>query len=685
MSKVMKIQRLDPITANHIAAGEVVERPSSVVKELCENAIDAGASQIEVLCLNGGIKKIQVSDNGIGMTADDALAAFERHATSKLRKIEDLDELTSMGFRGEALAAISSVSKTTLVTRPEAQELGTRVYIEGGELIEHLPIACAAGSTFLIEDLFYNTPARYKFLKSDKTEAARIHDFLTQLALAHPHIGFKLSQNQSVGLQTPGNGDLLSCAYALFGKKVCSELLLLPETGDGQQLRLEGAIGKPNLARKSRQHQYVLVNGRAVRSAIVTKALEEAYRDYLMKGQHPFAILHLHVPPHLVDVNVHPQKLELRFWNDKDVFQFVYHAVREGLSRGQGQEEALASDQASILHPTALNSSPASARTTASSQMDSPIPASQERTYDTSSAVLQTVAMSSTSVPSAVEPISESSICLEELPQSYVASPVKTQKSDALFRWNTTRTEASLSPLLDCLEENQDKVSGLANQASQNLSLEETSATSAVLGKTLPPELDELKRSSYAGKAFDTYLFFQSDQSLFWVDQHAAHERILYEKLLSEETDLPQEALLETVFISLKPRELSFLEDERDHFEQLGFTYDLMGSDQILLRTAPMLSPGDSAEELFLATLDELMQLETGLQLAANRETLRIRVATKACKAAIKAHDQIKEEEAIRLIQDLVKLENPYQCPHGRPTFLRYSLSDIEKLFKRIV
>lgn len=656
-----RIHTLDPITANSIAAGEVVERPASVVKELCENAIDAEASVISVHCSGGGLKRIQVADNGSGMDPDDAEMAFRRHATSKLRSIKDLERLRSMGFRGEALAAISAVSKLTLITRQKGAEQGTRVYIEGGEIQEILRTDCAEGSLFLVEELFFNTPARRKFMKSDRTEAAHIQEIICYLALARPDISFRLRLDNGSDFRSPGNGEIRSTVYALFGRELADLSIFVPERHSGELagLELDAVLGRPELAKRNRKGQYFLVNGRAIRSPLLAKALDEAYRPFLMKGQYPWAVLRLTVAPKLLDINTHPQKMEVRFWNEQALFRWVYHAVSVSLQ-----------DACQMLVPNRPGNSATifPARGGAES------------------------AKAADCVGAAKVPAQESK-AEEEAPPVYVAPPLLAKERDALYRWNRSHEDADAEGRAEgtdrtkMAESVENEMSQDVRQARESAAALEASPHAGIFQRILSAKLTCI--------LFDTYILLESREeeaiSYFCLDQHAAHERILYEELLEvyRGQGRYQQQILDPVFVDFTALEYAQCEARRDFLERLGYAYDPAAGSSVILRAVPAGMEGESAVRSFRETVEELASDEAGTAPGAregeNDSRDLLRFATRACKAAVKAHDRLNPEDVRQLVLRLSRCSQPFQCPHGRPSIVEIRSGDMEKLFKRLV
>ncbi|NLO36694.1 MAG: DNA mismatch repair endonuclease MutL [Clostridiaceae bacterium] len=602
-----RIHLLDQQTANAIAAGEVVERPSSVVKELVENALDAGASVVTVAISQGGIREISVTDNGSGMDPEDARMAFGRHATSKLSRIEDLDAIGTMGFRGEALASIAAVAKITLETRPPELEEGTRIVIEGGEQLEPQPAGCPSGTRIVVRDLFYNVPARFKFLRKDTTEAGHVAELVERIALARPDVSFRLYHNQQELLHTPGNNDLLSAVYAVWGRQTAQACLPL-EASQGP-LQLSGFIGSPDIARGTRGQQCFYVNGRLVRSRAMTTALDEACKTHFMKGKYAVALLFLNMPAPLVDINVHPQKMEVRFWQDGDVFRLVYHAIRTALQGGAGiagaEEEEEAKEEV-----TEANGEARAAETA----RPEPMPPMVQRQLP--------LRLADQPQPDAVRPP------IAEPP----AEPPDLAAPDKLT-------------------------------------------------------IGALAEARLAGTLFQTYLVMELGSDVLLIDQHAAHEKILFERLVARQRRFRQDGdrltqdLLVPAVVAVSRRELQTIQDSEQQLSELGFACTALGPASVAVRSVP-------------DTGDRALQPEAAFRLALaalQQDTMRAEDDIEeffyqmACKAAVKAHDRLSDAEIHQLLADLQRLEDPYQCPHGRPVIVRLTRREIEKRFRRIV
>lgn len=613
------IHRLDRQTINSIAAGEVVERPASVAKELIDNALDAGASIIRMSMESGGIKLFSLEDDGSGMSREDALLSLESHATSKLVTTDDLFDIQTMGFRGEALPSIASVSRLELRTRRREDEAGTRIVMEGGEKTFEGPVGMAPGTAVICRDLFFNTPARYKFLRTDASEAGALADLAGKMALTRPHVSFRLDRKEDGKeiLYTPGDNDLLSAIYAVFGQEAAGAMQALEGRDSG--IQIAGYMTGPEGSRHNRSRQVFIVNGRIIQSAVLRTAVDEAGKTWFMKGRFPQLVLNLTIPGNLVDVNVHPQKTEMRFWDDRAVFRAVYHTIRQSLEGGGRILESV---------------KPASFQ--------------EEKTVNSQKPQEQLVLETRKPLGKMVyPPVQEES---REFPDLLV-------REDRADPKEILKAEKEASP---------------------------------------PPEVKEKTRDVHSlldarliGTLLDTYILMEEGESLILIDQHAAHERVLYEELLEkrkegERGSPPAQTLLVPVRIAVSESENARLEEDVDYFQKLGFDFEPFGGNSIALRTVPMTAGSQAALDparAFRSALDSLMAArETGREVDQDEVLHQM-----ACKAAVKAHDRLSSDEILILIRRLTDLTNPYHCPHGRPVALRLSREEIEKRFGRLV
>ena len=657
-----KIAVLDQNTIDKIAAGEVVERPSSVVKELVENAIDAGATAVTVEISDGGKKLIRITDNGSGMEAEQIPLAFLRHATSKIEKVEDLEHIASLGFRGEALSSIAAVSKVELITKTPSAISGNRYVIEGG--MEHSleELGAPEGTTFLVRSLFYNTPARSKFLKSDTTEANYIHTLMEQLALSHPEISFKYIQNKQVKLHTSGNYSVRDVIYSVYGRDIAKALLEVEQ--ENSFMKITGFVGKPEIARGNRSFENYYINGRYVKNNIITKAIENAYKGFLMQHKFPFVSLRMEMEGNDLDVNVHPAKREVRFAREQEVYDAVYDTVRAALTRREmipkvtlGADEAVKKE----------------AKETALKTAAVPEPFEQKRREQFYKAPVSTPASVHESTAS-YKPKAVLHKAPSEAPGDILSeaksSPVLTPLEETLFEGTLKKNQE-----LDEAKNRQ------AVQKPEKQERPEPKQLELFEEKLLSPQ--SRSRIRMIGQVFDTYWLAQFEDKFYIIDQHAAHEKVYYEQLVRKfrENSIDSQFLTPPLIVSLNMQEEEVLNANRDYFKQFGFEIEHFGGREYCISAVPSNLYGLTEEELFLEMLDHLENDNS-------KDTLEIfasRLATMACKAAVKGNNRLSMEEAEKLLDELMTLENPYHCPHGRPTIISMTKTELEKKFKRIV
>jgi DNA mismatch repair protein MutL len=650
---------LDEKTANQIAAGEVIERPASVVKEMAENAIDAGATAITVEIRNGGISYIRVTDNGCGMEADDVELAFERHATSKLKRIEDLDSLATMGFRGEALASIAAVSRLEVRTKTRDAQAGTLVRVEGGRVVEVSQAGCPVGSSFTVRDLFFNTPARYKFLRKDSTEAGYVSDMISKLALAHPEISFKLISNQQTQLHTPGNNDLLSAIYSVYGSETAKAVVAVRYESSG--ITVLGYAGKPETARGTRSWQSFILNGRTIRSRILTSALEDAYKTVLMQNKFPFCVISLKLPPTAYDVNVHPQKLEVRFSNEGSVYGAVYHAVHDALSATSMIREAAEPVARMIDKKTGpYHSAPGQIKIDPFARPDRPYMGREP----------------------GEDPIAQQTRIPVDVPQPAPSA----DKAEVTYRpappespgFSDAAASMPAAPEGACYPETPTP----RPVAPGSSDLPEAASHGAGEGKAEESGAQVLLDAEIVGQAFDTYIIMQHGDNLYMIDQHAAHERIRYETLkrrLEEGISFSQ-PVLEPYIMKLSHLERDFILSRIGAFEKAGFEIEEFGPDTIIIRSIPdIFSDGFSLSD-FSEILDRWMESPGEKAVMSDAAVYMM-----ACRSAIKANRRMSGDEITALIRQLCSMENPYTCVHGRPVIISISRRELEKRFRRIV
>ncbi len=625
---------LDEYTINKIAAGEVVDRPASIVKELVENSIDAGATQISVEIKNGGIKYIKVVDNGTGIKKDDVQIAFERHATSKIRKEADILNITSMGFRGEALASVAGISKVTIMTRNKDEEIGTKYIIEGGNEVLFEDIGWNQGTTIIVENVFYNVPARYKFLKKDYTEAGYIEDIIIRLSLIHPEISFKYINNGKNVITTAGDGKTETVIYSVFGKDAMQNLIPVLYEYEGRII--EGAIGSPKLARNTRQNEFTYINSRFVKDKIMCKAIEDAYDQKLSIGKFPFAVINVKINPAEVDVNVHPAKLEVKFQDENAIYNTIYHGVKNAI---KSYEERISPFRSKIDNNTYVNDS---INYTNKNYMDK---------------------IHNSSIKGYSYEISE--------PKNS-ENTFNENKSSIIQEEETVNIYKTENDLKNC-----------------NIPKTETKSISTNLFdvniKESQESMIEVEKSDvnyrFVGNVFNTYIIIEINDRMYIIDQHAAHERLLYERIKDNYYSKSRETqmLLIPTLVELKNSEKELVDKNREMFENAGFVFEDFGDNGIKISGIPNVGYDLDYKEMFLDGIDELM----GASKTTKEEKEKRFLATLACKAAVKGNMKITSDEQKSLLDEMMKLDNPFTCPHGRPTAYELSKYEIERRFLR--
>lgn len=690
-----RIAVLDQNTIDKIAAGEVVERPSSVVKELVENAIDAGATAVTVEITDGGKKLIRITDNGSGIEADQIPLAFCRHATSKIEKVEDLEQITSLGFRGEALSSIAAVSQVELITKTPSAITGSRYIIEGGAERSLEELGAPDGSTFLVRNLFYNTPARSKFLKSDMTEANYIHTLMEQLALSHPEISFKYIQNKQVKLHSSGNYNVKDVIYSVYGKDIAKALLEADYENDF--MKITGFVGKPEIARGNRGFENYYINGRYVKNNIITKAIENAYRGFLMQHKFPFVSLQMEMEGNDLDVNVHPTKREVRFAREQEVYEAVYDTVRKALTKKEmipsftiGKEEKAPPQE--VAKPADIPEPFETKRRETIYERNRPL-REPSATYGEK--------ISEDTAPTKYNNTEFSRNTDSQSPPAPAGASSSIQDNKAVF---SREEEALFHGTLHQASKNEDTCSEPEKIQRQEVPFSEpvpkdsqkatekagerTSASKSSpkqMGlfeeKLLAPE--SRNKIRLIGQVFDTYWLVQFGEYFYIIDQHAAHEKIYYEKFVKEfrENTVTSQYLNPPMIVTLNLQEEAVLKDNKAYFRQFGFEIEHFGGKEYCISAVPSNLYGLTEEQLFLDMLDHLTD-------ARGKDLFEIfaqRLATMACKAAVKGNHAMSSQEAEKLIDQLLKLDNPYHCPHGRPTIISMTKTELEKKFKRII
>ena len=649
-----KIIQLSTHVANLIAAGEVVERPASVVKELLENAVDAGASKVTVEIKDGGMTYLRVTDNGCGMAPEDAKTAFLRHATSKLRTAEDLAAISTCGFRGEALAAIASVSRIDLLTKTPSSISGISIQLEAGNVLEESEAGCPDGTTIIVRDLFFNTPARMKFMKSDTVEGTRVTAAVQMQALAHPAVAFRMIRDGKEVLSTPGTGKLSDAVYCVYGRE-CARMAKVDSRWE--QYSLAGFVSKPTDARPSRALQTFFVNGRPVKSRLLISALEEAYRNQIMVGKFPACVLHLNLPANMVDVNVHPAKTEVKFLNEKAVFDCVHYGVLGALNQTTDRPDvqfqkpapqmpvAPAKPQVSIATQPAVQVAPKT------------VPQKKEPFFRTMTT--EEYKTFSTAIADAPQPKKEAAI----------ATAAKVEQVVPVLRENIIRPTVTPKPdiKLPPLKEEPKFVP----KPEPTPVVEEPEQVELEMPKEIPWRM--------VGELYNSYIIVEQGEEAYLIDKHAAHERILFEKLKANQEKISSQTLLQPIPVRLSPSAAGELLANKDMLDELGFEIDEFGDNTILLRQIPMDLDADHAAEAIESMAADLL---SGRQ--EKKDTVRDEILhTVACKAAIKAGWKNDEAELLAVAKEVMAREDLKYCPHGRPICITLSKKQLEKQFKR--
>lgn len=690
----MGIHVLDSRTIDRIAAGEVVERPASVVKELVENAIDAGSTAITVEAKEGGIEFIRVTDNGCGIEREQLPTAFLRHATSKIEDADDLNHIASLGFRGEALSSIAAVSRVEIITKRKENLTGTRMVLEGAKEQSIDEIGAPDGTTFLMRNLFFNTPVRRKFLKQPATEGSYITDLMEHLALSRPDISFKFVLGNQTRFHTSGNGDLREVIYRIYGREIAAQLVPIQMEENG--IKVEGYLGKPVLVRSNRNFEIYFINGRFIRSGVIAKAIEEGYKQYLMQHKFPLCVLHITMDTETVDVNVHPSKMDVRFSDGMAFARMLSENIATTLRNREMIPDASLEDEKSIQKkeqedrkaswkehtPEVFEKKREESYRVMEAAKYEAVP-KDRREFIQKPIWQETHAGIQTSIRKP-----ESISARTEEPNPVTVATPETKEDDFFVEAAPLepRAETSSEPVI--CPETAEVIEPKEDSPAQTQPEDKEPEVKAVQQMNLFEEklLSVQNRSRYRiiGQVFDTYWLIQFEDKLFIIDQHAAHEKVKYERLMKQfhEKSVISQRLMPPIIVSLTGQEESILHTYEDAFSQLGFEIEAFGGNEYALRSVPVDLYGCSERELFLAVLDELSQ-ETG-----NRGSFQVieeKIASMSCKAAVKGNNRLSLQEADQLIDELLTLDNPYNCPHGRPTIIAMTVTDLEKKFKRIV
>lgn len=624
----MSIQVLDQETINKIAAGEVIERPSSVVKELVENAIDAGATAVTIEIKDGGISFIRITDNGSGISKDDIPMAFLRHSTSKIKSIEDLMNVSSLGFRGEALSSIAAVSQVELITKTADDFTGSRYVIEGGNEISLEEVGAPDGTTFIVRNLFYNTPVRRKFLKTAATEAGYVNALIEHLSLSHPDISFRFINNNQNKLHTSGNMNLKDIIYGVYGRDITSNLMEI--SGKTQDVEITGFIGKPVICRGNRGYENYYINGRYIKSSIITKAIEEAYKGYIMPHNYPFTAIHFKINPSIMDVNVHPTKMELRFSKNEFVYRFVLETVKECLANRELAARVKLTDSKPYQAP----------------RIEPP----RESFYNSTESSVKQKNVNENQTTGFIKNTTD----YTKMPSTRLPEPFEIKRSDEMVKEDKKIYEAE------------------KKQEAEQLSMFDT------------PLMSEKAKADYRiiGQLFETYWLIEYEDKFYMMDQHAAHEKILYERFMNhlKVKDMDTQMIMPPVIIELNMQQEDAYKRNKQAFSRLGFEIEEFGGNAYKVTGLPAGLPNINLKQMLIDMIDGLTDDNS-----TDLDIITERVATMSCKAAVKGNNKLSFEEAKELIEELMQAENPYNCPHGRPTLIVMSKYEVERKFKRIL
>ncbi len=660
-----KIQVLDQITIDKIAAGEVIERPASVVKELVENSIDAGASSVTVDIKEGGISSIRIADNGCGIPKDEVRPAFLRHSTSKIRSVDDLLHIRSLGFRGEALSSIAAVARVELLTKTKEDAFGTRYRIAGGAEESLEDDSAPDGTTFFIRQLFYNVPARRKFLKTAMTEAGHVGDLMTRLALSHPEISFHFINNGQSKIHTSGNGNLKDVIYHIYGREIAANLL--PANYDKNGVRITGFLGAPLISRGNRNFENYFINYRYIKNNIVYKAIEDAYKDFTMQHKFPFVALHMELNGEEVDVNVHPSKLEIRFHNQQEIYNAIYEAVGTGL-----HEKEL------IPHITV---DVPDAKASGAKTVKAGVPGAGTKTAKTGALGTDTMR---TEPAAAERPPKKAIPPNEERTLDYFMEEMK--KRVTSYHEQNSSAEVMGKSSLFKPERQADRIRETVAPYSADHSRETAAEDPKQLDLFEERFLDRKVQAEYQliGQVFDTYWLVEYHDNLYIIDQHAAHERVLYEKTLAgmKTREFTSQMISPPIVLNLTMQEQELLTRHMERFTRIGFEFEDFGQGSYTVRAVPDNLFSIAKKEILLEMIDSLSD-EITRSLSA--EVIDEKIASMSCKAAVKGKMRLSAAEVDALIGELLTLKNPYHCPHGRPTIIAMSKRELEKKFKRIV
>ncbi|MGX4600349.1 DNA mismatch repair endonuclease MutL [Faecalimicrobium sp. JNUCC 81] len=671
-----RINILDDLTINKIAAGEVVERPSSVVKELIENCIDAGASKVVIDIADGGKKFIKIIDNGSGIASSEVDKSFLRHATSKISKIDDLYDLYSLGFRGEALASISAVSKLDMITKTKDEPVGTKVYVEGGKIISKEPAGANNGTTIIIKDIFYNTPVRQKFLKSTHAETINISDLINKLAIGNPSVQFKYVNNNKPMLNTPGDGKLTSVIRSIYGKDVCENLIEV--NYDCKYFKISGFVGNNNVYRSNKNLQHIYINKRFVKSKVILDAISEAYKSIIPINKHAVCFLNMQINPASIDVNIHPTKLEIKFENEQELYIELRDYLRSKLLSSSliGKYEVYDKNK---IQPRPINN--LAERKIEPFEKEHKkievIEIDSEKPIDTFLSVNDIINKNS----SINEESNKNLYMNENIKEANVYSlehSFKENKDDFNDQIDNMYKSQAIN------EYNQSNINELQS-ISENLSIYNVDGKEDEQQNFLEEKIDDNRFSlddyNVIGTIFDTYIILSKGNSMYLLDQHAAHERVLYERYMNKfyKSDINMQLLLNPIVVELSNVDMLKAEENLELFKNFGFEIDIFGNNHIMIRCVPTIFGVPESEKFILQIIDNIDEIKNNYELKGER------FASMACRSAIKANDKINTLEIKSLFEQMKECKNPFTCPHGRPIIVEISKTEIEKMFKRIM
>ena len=704
----MSITLLDQNTINKIAAGEVVERPSSVVKELVENAIDAGATAITVEIKEGGISFIRVTDNGSGINKDEIEIAFKRHATSKIKSIEDLMAVSSLGFRGEALASISAVSQVELITKTKDSITGTRYISEGGQKMSNEDIGAPDGTTFIVRNLFFNTPVRRKFLKSAATEAGYINSLMQYLALSHPDISFRFINNNQNKLHTSGNMKLKDIIYNVYGRDITANLYEVNSSANN--IKIEGYIGKPFVNRGNRTYENYYINGRYIKSGIINRAIEAGYKGFIMPHNYPFTVLHFTINPKIIDVNVHPTKMELRFSDNEYVYNFVYDTILSTL-KGKELVAKVEADGQVMQHirkdmldegekdkkpeniPNVNNDGQQNIESAVQSDTvknienvknDSSVQTTVNKIVDAGMSEGQPAGSDNDKVVRNIDNVigNKAEICPSSSAVTLVPESTYKEQQENRNEVQTTLTPATKTRLPEPFEVKRSEAMVKDDEKKYQAEVKAKPEQMSMFKDKL---LDEDNKNNYRiiGQLFDTYWLIEFEDRFYMMDQHAAHEKVLYERMMKKikEHHIDTQMIMPPIILTLNMNEEEVLKRNMPVFTKMGYEIEEFGGNEYKVTGIPAGFPKLDYRQMLMDLIDGLMREGR----MSDMDILTEKVASMSCKAAIKGNNKISYEQAKELMNELMKADNPYNCPHGRPTLIVMSKYDIEKKFKRIV